>query len=1203
MCAAGELYLPPGTVFTSPGSGICPRNSMCAAGELYLPPGTVFTSPGSGISPWDGVCIPGERHLPPEEYVHRRGAVPPPREQCLHPQGAVSAPVTVYASPGSCISHVDSVCTPIPPPGLCTVCTSPGLSGQIAARPLCTPKSSTPGFLPLLLLKRFETTWHILQGRCEVTIAIVPDGDRGCTEHEFTESYSSYTWNETIQPIGPLAGPYYTNTVPQCYTVTDQSPLILSLETVNKRRRAARERRPESDNKMADCGSNNRFSERAQMQELNERFCHYVQNMKSLTDRLEMNDSSNDLKRIQELEEEIVAARNMYNKEIQGLQDQLDQNCKERMQIEINNLKNSQLIADFRESILALNTAILQKEKEKKNLELMLCQKEAELRELQMSAGKPATELEELRRELQNLHSCLEEVQKKYEKEHKQNLELQASVQQLRCKLDLQQENHCQDMVCMREKAAEAESLIQELEEKLRRASMDDGGAMEMLRKIREANNAEMQRYRQETEQNYNQSVMDLTMCLNKERIQLEQIQEENQCLRQHINNLTTEIKMLQDKLLSEEENKVAVVNKLNCEQQKNQQHISELKTRLEEVEDLLLAKMKELHSKSGAVVPSLQGDIASFKCMLEAEERRLRNASVPCCKKSSPCKSYLPCPRTSCTPANQSSCRRASAPSSCPPVNLRPCPPPLIPNPCKPAQRSCAPPCPAPASWALPTPPCCPPASGLSTRLPACPPTCPLPHSLTSCQSGVRPNCPSSACLPPSRLSCPATRPVTPSCLPVTRMSCPSPSPLSLCSALIQSWCPSTPPLTSCPPACPPANPPSSSDKPGQCCSMSACGQALIGHSKHNIPLGPLLTTECCNGEPQKGCAKPPTSSLNSCKAGQGSDYFNNMLRELNKNSVCGMLPVSKPLVTAFSLNTPTASTIGNIKIVEVAANGYFVRLLNISHDIEEDIGNYVLQQNMGGHPVTMYRFPPRTRVSAGSCVTVWAANARVPHNPPKDFLWKECNKLATGPEYTTILCKPNGQAVTWFTPAPGNSKLKNSCNGAETLRDCNHHTSTNDCQVHCHLGQEWEETTSDPCHVPSTALSIKEKPTSSHLPTRCPWTQSTASIIHPDFNIPRTQSMGNEGNSQCRDSRSQSSQPGPPPGNSLAGSVASTQCRKYSFHRSNRRLLTCSAASSSGQQKATFQPNCTPLQHLQSRQNLAFQPPMPHPPPIASW
>ena len=40
-----------------------------------------------------------------------------------------------------------------------------------------------------------------------------------------------------------------------------------------------------------------------------------------------------------------------------------------------------------------------------------------------------------------------------------------------------------------------------------------------------------------------------------------------------------------------------------------------------------------------------------------------------------------------------------------------------------------------------------------------------------------------------------------------------------------------------------------------------------------------------------------------------------------------------------------------------------------------------------------------------------VWSASSLAQHNPPTDFLWKEQNKWGTGPECTTILCKPNGQ------------------------------------------------------------------------------------------------------------------------------------------------------------------------------------------------
>ncbi|KAB0349843.1 hypothetical protein FD754_014700, partial [Muntiacus muntjak] len=47
-----------------------------------------------------------------------------------------------------------------------------------------------------------------------------------------------------------------------------------------------------------------------------------------------------------------------------------------------------------------------------------------------------------------------------------------------------------------------------------------------------------------------------------------------------------------------------------------------------------------------------------------------------------------------------------------------------------------------------------------------------------------------------------------------------------------------------------------------------------------------------------------------------------------------------------------------------------------------------------------------------------VWTAASEVKHQSPSDFLWKEQDRFNTAPNCTTILCKPNGEAVAWYTP-----------------------------------------------------------------------------------------------------------------------------------------------------------------------------------------
>ena len=74
------------------------------------------------------------------------------------------------------------------------------------------------------------------------------------------------------------------------------------------------------------------------------------------------------------------------------------------------------------------------------------------------------------------------------------------------------------------------------------------------------------------------------------------------------------------------------------------------------------------------------------------------------------------------------------------------------------------------------------------------------------------------------------------------------------------------------------------------------------------------------------------------------------------------------------------------------------------------------MIQQNVGGHPVAVFRFPPRTKFPLESTMTIWSGSQdAIEHQPPKDWVWKEQHKWGTGPECTTILCKPNGQ-VHWF-------------------------------------------------------------------------------------------------------------------------------------------------------------------------------------------
>ena len=70
------------------------------------------------------------------------------------------------------------------------------------------------------------------------------------------------------------------------------------------------------------------------------------------------------------------------------------------------------------------------------------------------------------------------------------------------------------------------------------------------------------------------------------------------------------------------------------------------------------------------------------------------------------------------------------------------------------------------------------------------------------------------------------------------------------------------------------------------------------------------------------------------------------------------------------------------------------------------------MVKQNMGGYPVAVFRFPGRTRLMANEVVTVWSgAESQDLHRPPAEFVCESSQQWGTGPDRTTIVCKPDGQ------------------------------------------------------------------------------------------------------------------------------------------------------------------------------------------------
>ncbi|XP_030335440.1 lamin tail domain-containing protein 1 [Strigops habroptila] len=238
-------------------------------------------------------------------------------------------------------------------------------------------------------------------------------------------------------------------------------------------------------------------------------------------------------------------------------------------------------------------------------------------------------------------------------------------------------------------------------------------------------------------------------------------------------------------------------------------------------------------------------------------------------------------------------------------------------------------------------------------------------------------------------------------------------------------------------------------------------------------------------------------------------------------------------------------SSAIGNLKIAEVDPDGRFVKIRNHAREKDENIGGYLLKQDVKGQPVAVFRFPSETRMEPSSTVTVWAADTTVLHKFPSDLLWKDLRRFRTSLDCATILCEPSGQAVAWYTPLYWTTRqglmATEESEEPENIVIPTFSTTKEGWeneQESIITDTEWNRADSWQASKKRQSFIKREKKTFASLfPNQSPWCQSPNAPTHPHFSLARPLTMGNDGSSLCRQSRCQSSRPDPVPGTLYAG------------------------------------------------------------------
>nr|XP_012594996.1 lamin tail domain-containing protein 1 isoform X1 [Microcebus murinus]XP_012594997.1 lamin tail domain-containing protein 1 isoform X1 [Microcebus murinus] len=278
---------------------------------------------------------------------------------------------------------------------------------------------------------------------------------------------------------------------------------------------------------------------------------------------------------------------------------------------------------------------------------------------------------------------------------------------------------------------------------------------------------------------------------------------------------------------------------------------------------------------------------------------------------------------------------------------------------------------------------------------------------------------------------------------------------------------------------------------------------------------------------------------------SGEGEDYFLSLFGDSKKLTAhSGHIEKTYKHFSMIleEVGHSTASSLGDIKIVDVNVKGLFVKLINSSHDKELTIGDHILQQNVNGQRVSLYRFLPNIIMQANSTVTVWAAASEAKHQPPSDFLWKEQNKFITSPDCTTILCKPNGQAVAWYTlihwkqaweKLETDIEFDRSSKVTPKFRKHMFRWGGSTTTVTTEAEEQPQKETSKCQLEPEQVFLLREKEIPPTLfPDSSPWCQSPFVPTHPCSPVTQPYNTGTAGSRLGRQPRSQLARPDPASG-----------------------------------------------------------------------
>ncbi|XP_052684959.1 uncharacterized protein LOC128164887 isoform X7 [Crassostrea angulata] len=892
----------------------------------------------------------------------------------------------------------------------------------------------------------------------------------------------------------------------------------------------------------------NRTQEREELQKINDRFTSYIQKVRHLREQSgQQADTTSFIKSTKILEDEVATLKSLYEKELDNVRKQLEEVTRERNSYQMQCSKNKQFALDLE------NRLMVESEKNRRLMEEMntshkrIQSLESELSESKVNSGRPYDDINNLTRDSEKMIREIETLKHRYEKEQLMRQEAEEKAHLTSQKMDFENQVYNQQIKELRERLETASATILSLETRIRQYSKSDTSVSGLLQQVRESAEEEMMRFKIESEENYARNITALKTQMENDAKTIDRLNTEKSQILGQIVELRAKITSLEGQIQNLNHQKVSLEEMVAQERAQATEQVAAMSQKLKDVQEMLFVKMREASSSHDCHMP-LKAEISAMKALLEEEEKRLQVPSED---------------------VNYTTNYTLTTQADQPPIST---------------------------------------AEPVTTNVP--------PQSFQ-----------------PMSYAQPSAPPMSPSYAPMTAPN------------MTNEYVPQYEPFLT-----------EDLDPAGVGLEYFGGGTRYTYRTTPSVnklqiepsppttprPVGPVMRAKSAPvGSKVRGQNVPliPTSM------GQGQDYFDEMFRDLTRETLYTAPPSPPPQKQQRSkssmdkyqssvyhdYNTATSSrsespeyprhllprdalvfsAVGDIKILEVNQEGKYVRLVNDGKQ-ETEFGGHMIQQNVGGHPVAVYRFPPRTKFPANSTLTVWAgSNDPILHQPPSDYVWKEQQKWGTGPECTTILCKPNGQAIAWTTAAhrfTKNAFEEPSPASQQVVAD---DPLQDDPNIETDSLTEMTVNINEP--KPDSVYLKREKQQPNVLtPQKHPHGTSPGKEIHPATSQPRPYTYGNDNSSVNRQSRSQTTRPDPVNGQPYAGSaqkMGSAPLKRYT--PTNIRGNGC-IVNKADVGKTSCPPNHfmsphvkfqTGLDQIRSQHNEDFMPPMPRPPLFSTW